>query len=94
MLRVDKPLEGATYYGDGGVVSDDIKNARAYTKLKSHYIREYKGSLYKKGTIVLQSELARYKWRKVSLTCFQSYIKYLTTNQEYCYNLAERSKNE
>jgi len=95
MLRTDdKPLEGATYYDDSGNVSEDIRNSRVYTRLKSFYIREYKGTLYKKGTTILQSEAMRYKWRKVSAACFQSYMKYLKTNQEYCYNLAERSRNE
>ncbi len=91
-----KPVKivGATYYDQSGRETEDFEGAVAYKTIKSLFVREFKARLFIKGTIVKRDDLARYKWRKVGPMCFKNYVKYLTTNQEYCYNLADRNRND
>lgn len=94
MIEEEKAIEEATYYDETGNVTEEFKTALAYHKNKSHYVREFKTQLYTKGTIVKSNDRCRYKWRKVGPKCYRNYIKYLSTNQEYCYNLANRNRDE
>ena len=90
----EKRIEGAVYYGQDGKSLEEFEDAVAYHTAKSHYVRELKARLYVKGTIVKRDDKDRYKWRKVGPICYKNYLKYLTTNQEYCYNLADRNRND
>ncbi len=94
MLREELPIANAVYYNDKGEVTEEFKTALVYTTARSFYIRELKATLYVKGSIVKREDKARYKWRKVGENSFKYYIKYLKTNQEYCYNLANRHRDE
>lgn len=86
-------VENAIYYGNDSLETEDFEHALAYTTTKSFYIREFKGAIFVKGTIVRREDKERFKWRKVNELCFKYYLKYLRTNQEYCYNLASRNRN-
>lgn len=85
---------GATYYGQNGLETEDFEGAVAYKTARSFFVRELKAKLFVKGTIVKRDDNSRYIWRKVGPVCFRNYGKYLLTNQEYCYNLADRNRND
>lgn len=84
-------VENAVYVDPTGKETEDFETALAYQTTKSQYVKEFKGRLYVKGTVVRKNDRDRYKWRKVGPVCYKNYVKYLTTNQEYCYNLADRN---
>ncbi len=94
MLEKEEPIKDATYFSDVGNETDDFKNAVAYKTPKYNYIKEVKGKLYVKGSVITRTDSARCKWRKVGPVCLMNYLKYLRTNQEYGYNLADRNRDE
>ncbi len=94
METVPVRVENAIYTDKDGKETEDFENALAYKTAKSFYVREFKARLYEKGEVVRRHDRERYKWRKVGPLCYGNYLKYLVTNQSYCYNLADRHRND
>lgn len=84
---------GKIYYGKHGNECDE-ESSFAYKWEKEnktlYYVREYCGVLLEKDTRITRENLARYKWRKVSISCFKYYMNYLESNNQSYYNLAFR----
>ena len=94
MLNNEQAIENAAYYDESGKPTSEFKTSLLYSRAESFYIKEFKGSLFVKGTVVRKHDRERLKWRKVGEKCFNNYKKYLQTNQDYCYNLANRTRDE
>lgn len=82
------------FYGLNGKPLEDSKGAYARQSEKSFYVMEFCGQLFKKGTVVRKMEADRLKWRKVGTLCFHNYLKYLETNKEPNYLVANRNPQE
>lgn len=82
------------YYGLNGEELSSEKDAYVRKTEKSFYVMEFKGALFKKGTVVKRLDVDRMKWRKVGPHCFANYLEYLKTNKEPRYLIANRNPQE
>ncbi len=83
-----------TYYNRDGEVTNEEKDSFIYIKDKTYFVKEFKGELLQKSDLVRSPDKIRLKWRKVGPICFRNYLKYLSTNQMYPYNIANRDWNQ
>ena len=80
------------FYGRDSLETTDESQAVLRTTEKSYYALEYMGNLIRKDQIVQKFNECHKKWRRVSKSCFDCYMRYLKTNQQAAYYVANRER--